>query len=225
MSELQTDESFQIQTGTDDDIRMMLLEEAVRQYRAERTIRVITPRREGVPLSAAALSRLMQGELNPLRNGIKTLTYGKTQFRDGDLVMVTANDAVRGCFNGDIAVFRIHEAECSPRYDVLLQNGSCASWTTEELHEKRLPIELAYAMTVHKSQGSGYSTVLIPLSTEQMSNMLNRNLFYTAISRAKESVILYASGNAVEQALQTIPAPRCSNLAKKARKLMYTKQQ
>ncbi len=217
VSGLLKDENFQIQAGTDDEIRAKLVEEAVRRYRTGESICVITPRRRGVPLGAEELSLLIREKLNPLRDGVRAIPYGETQLRDGDRVMVNVNDAARGCFNGDAGVLCLRGTEDHPRCDVSLQNGSRASWSAEELNS-RLPLELAYAMTVHKAQGSGYDTVLIPLSEEQMGNMLNRNLFYTAISRAKKRVILFGTEEAVERALRTRPSPRNSHLAAKANK-------
>lgn len=75
-------------------------------------------------------------------------------------------------------------------------------------------------MTVHKAQGSGCNTVLIPLPENQMRNMLNRRLFYTAISRAKRRVILFASPDAVELAIRESPRCRNSDLVAKTRELL-----
>ncbi len=219
VSELLKDESFQIRTGTEDELWMLLVDEAVRRYQAGESVCVITPRRRGVRLGAEELSLLIREKLNPPRDGVRALPYGEIQLRDGDRVMVNVNDAARSCFNGDVGVLRLRGAEDHPRCDVSIQNGSRASWSAEEL-SSRLPLELAYAMSVHKAQGSGYDTVLIPLSEEQMGNMLNRNLFYTAISRAKERVILLSTEEAIERALQTRPLPRNSNLAAKTRKYL-----
>jgi len=100
-------------------------------------------------------------------------------------------------------------------------SGNIVAWSAED---ERLPLELAYAMTVHKAQGSGYDTVLIPLSEEQMGNMLSRNLFYTAISRAKERVILFGTEEAIDRALRTRPSPRNSHLAEKTQKYLNGEQ-
>lgn len=215
VEKLHTDGSFQLRTGTDDKLRTMLIAEAVDRYRVGESVRVISPRRSGVPFATQELNTLIREELNPLHEDTKTLQYGKTQFRDKDMVMVTANDPARGCFNGDIGMLRIWETEKSARYYVLFPDGSRTFWTKGELEKKRLPLEHAYAATVHKAQGSGYDTVLLPLSLNQMSNMLTRNLLYTAISRAKRRVIIFGTEEAVEKALLTKPSPRFSKLVEK----------
>ena len=80
-------------------------------------------------------------------------------------------------------------------------------------------MELAYVITVHKSQGSQYGTILLPVSL-QMQNMLGRNLFYTAISRATEQVILLGSEQAVDAAMQRTLPPRNSALVQKVQMKM-----
>ena len=77
---------------------------------------------------------------------------------------------------------------------------------------------MAYAMTVHKAQGSEYDLVLMPL-TASMHGMLYRNLFYTAISRARECVHIYGSSQAIDVALQTAPRARLSKLVPKTRRM------
>ena len=220
VSGLLKDESFQIRTGTDDEIRAKLTEEAVRRYGRNELTCVITPRHKDVPLGSDALNALIREELNPLRAGTGVLNGG-IRFGDGDLVMVTANDAARGCFNGDVGVLHIPSGGEHRGCVVRLNSGNIVAWSAED---ERLPLELAYAMTVHKAQGSGYDTVLIPLSEEQMGNMLSRNLFYTAISRAKERVILFGTEEAIDRALRTRPSPRNSHLAEKTQKYLNGEQ-
>lgn len=202
----------------------MLVDEAVRRYLVDDSVFVITPRRDGVFLSAAALNTLIRDELNPpVRQGLKVLRLGGLVLRDGDRVAITTNDAARGCFNGDVGTLRIRQESEPVRsniYDVLFPDGRRASWTAEELRKANYPLSLSYAMTVHKAQGSGCNTVLIPLPENQMRNMLNRRLFYTAISRAKRRVILFASPDAVELAIRESPRCRNSDLVAKTRELL-----
>jgi exodeoxyribonuclease V alpha subunit len=80
-------------------------------------------------------------------------------------------------------------------------------------------LRLAYAITVHKSQGSEYDAVILPV-TKQFSNLLHRNLLYTAISRAKKQVILVGDLDALDTALQRQPAVRRSMLLSKTRMLL-----
>lgn len=84
-------------------------------------------------------------------------------------------------------------------------------------------LALAYALTVHKSQGSQYDTILMPASMAA-SKMLYRNLLYTAISRAKHEVILVGSREAVNVAMQCVPYPRKSMLVSKTNMLRFNKR-
>lgn len=81
-------------------------------------------------------------------------------------------------------------------------------------------ISLAYALTVHKSQGSQYDTIILPVSTAT-AKMLYRNLLYTAISRARREVSLIGSQEAVNIAMQCVPAPRKTKLVSRTNMLRY----
>ena len=211
-ADFRTDDSFQFVFGTDEKIREMLVNDAVRLYRMGEDVAIITPRRSGVPLGTAELNLLVRERLRPMHAGMRMLQSGGLELWDRDRVIVTQNSAFRGCFNGDVGTLRVRDG----RYDVLFPCGS-ASWTDEELARRRIPLELAYALTVHRAQGSGYGTVLIPLSLEQMGNMLQRNLLYTAITRAKQRVILYCTDGALDRAIQTSPPYRRSRLVERTR--------
>ena len=80
-------------------------------------------------------------------------------------------------------------------------------------------MSLAYAITIHKAQGNEYDTILLPVS-DGFAGMLHRNLFYTAISRAKRQVILYGSANAIGVSLQRSADPRRSMLVAKTHMAM-----
>ena len=114
-------------------------------------------------------------------------------FRVGDKVMQKHNDYEKGVFNGDIGqIFAVQHDMVYVRYpeqDVKYEGA--------EIDE----ITLAYAITVHKSQGSEYHTVIMALVNSH-SIMLQRNLFYTAVTRAKRKVILVGTKRAVQTAVQ-----------------------
>lgn len=160
----------------------------------------------------AELNDTIRERVNPRSIGKKVITKNGLEFRDGDRVVITKNSRTRDCSNGDVGTLRIlDDSPDSTVYYVELPDGRTPRW-------KNIwgvyDLTLAYAMTIHKSQGSEYDTVLMPIFMS-MQRMLSRNLFYTAISRAKREVILYGSPHAVDVAMQKTLPPRKSMLVAK----------
>lgn len=139
------------------------------------------------------LNTLLQERVNPQELGKKEINVGKQIFRVGDKVLQRKNNYEKGVFNGDIGlVWSIQGEKIGVRFldkDVVYEG--------EESRE----LSLSYAMTVHKSQGSEYKTVIIALANSHFV-MLQRNLLYTAITRAKEKVILVGTEKALRIAVQ-----------------------
>lgn len=165
-------------------------------------IQVLTPMRKGV-LGVEQLNPFLQKYLNPPDASKKEKEYGHTLFRQGDKVMQIKNDyqlewEIRGAygiaaekgvgvFNGDIG--RVREInEFAGSMTVEFDQGRYVEYSFKQLDE----LELAYAVTIHKSQGSEYPAVVIPLLTGPQM-LMNRNLLYTAVTRAKKCVTLVGS--------------------------------
>ena len=128
------------------------------------------------------------------------------------------NDRDKACHNGDIGRLFVHsEADEASRYSVLLSDGRFPTWVTDDGLRH---LTLAYAVTVHKSQGSEYDTVLIPIS-KQMQSMMVRNLLYTAITRAKKEVMLFGDLDALDSAMQRVPRQRKSMLVPKTQMALW----
>lgn len=172
-----------------------------------RDIQVLTPR-NGTELGAEALNARLQAVLNPPRGGPEVSRFG-TSFRAGDKVMQTQNDYDREVFNGDLGrVVQIDEAE---RELVVDFEGRPVRYDFGELDE----LVPAFACTIHKSQGSEYPAVVVPLHTLHFT-MLQRNLLYTAITRGKRLVVLVGSRKALEIAINRQDMiRRCSALARR----------
>ena len=213
--ELRWDDSFRLLPADDRAIPDLLCEEAARRYRAGESIQVLSPVRVKTGFSVQALNTRLQNEVNPLT--AEKPTWGK--FRDGDRVIVTQNNAYYNICNGDVGVLHIR-GEKPHRVAVLAVRGTLKTWQIDRGqgeygigHDDAPPpqLALAYALTVHKSQGSQYDTVLMPVSMAT-ARMLYRNLLYTAISRAGKEVILVGSREALNTAMQCIPYPRKSKL-------------
>ncbi len=155
-------------------------------------LQVLTPMHRGT-LGAQNLNETLQGCLNPAG---PTLTRGQHQFRLLDKVMQTRNNYDLGVSNGDIGRVRsIMEEERRLTVDF---QGRLVTYEPSHLDQ----LVLAYACSVHKSQGSEYRAVIIPLSTQHYV-MLRRNLLYTAVTRGKELVVLVGSKKALKIAIDT----------------------
>jgi exodeoxyribonuclease V alpha subunit len=158
-----------------------------------RDIQVLSPMNASL-LGVRNLNSHLQQVLNPLRAGPEIARYG-WKFRLGDKIIQTQNDYQKEVFNGDIGrVAGIDEPaqELSVDYD-----GRLVDYDFGELDE----VALAYALTIHKSQGSEYPAVVIPLHTQHYM-MLRRNLLYTGITRGKKLVVLVGSRNALSAAVR-----------------------
>ncbi len=153
-----------------------------------RDVQVLVPMYKG-EAGADALNDALQEDLNPRGAEIHT---GRRRFRTGDRVIQLRNDYVRGIFNGEIGwVESVAAQSMAVRFDALVEIPA-AEWDQ---------VALAYAITVHKSQGSEYEWVVLPLST-QHAILLDRPLFYTAVTRARRGVVLVGSRRALAIALR-----------------------
>jgi exodeoxyribonuclease V alpha subunit len=170
-------------------------------------IQVLAPMHRG-ELGAGHLNQLLQEALTSGRDEVKS---GGRVFRTGDRVMQLRNDYDKEVWNGDVGqVLRASAAasELAVRFD-----DREVHYGTDELDE----LALAYAATVHKSQGSEYPAVVVPVHTQHYV-MLQRNLLYTAVTRGKRLVVLVGSRKALALAVRNADqAARCSRLAARLR--------
>lgn len=154
-------------------------------------VQVITPMYKGI-LGADSLNNALQTALNPGKGGVKR---GHHLMRAGDKVMQTRNDYEKEVFNGDIGVVKATDDRNSL---VTVEFSSRLITYDREALENLVP---AYAITVHKSQGSEYQAVVFVMHTQHFL-MLKRNLMYTAVTRGRRLVVLAGSRKAVEIALR-----------------------
>ena len=155
-------------------------------------VQVLSPMYKN-PCGVDNLNQLIQERFNPPAEGKAELKGKNVVFRVGDKVMQKHNDYEKGVFNGDMGeIFAIQKDMVYVRYP-----EQDVKYEGQEVDE----ITLAYAITVHKSQGSEYHTVIMVLVNSH-AIMLQRNLFYTAVTRAKRKVILVGTKRAVQTAVQ-----------------------
>ncbi|WFB09436.1 ATP-dependent RecD-like DNA helicase [Streptomyces sp. LX-29] len=169
-----------------------------------RDVQVLAPMHRG-PAGAAALNGLLQQAVTPARPDLPERRFGGRVFRVGDKVTQIRNNYEKGengVFNGTVGVVTSLNAE-EQRLTVRTDEDEEVPYDFDELDE----LAHAYAVTIHRSQGSEYPAVVIPVTTSAWM-MLQRNLLYTAVTRAKRLVVLVGSRRALAQAVRTVSAGR-----------------
>jgi exodeoxyribonuclease V alpha subunit len=169
-----------------------------------RDIQVLTPMHRG-PAGAGSLNSLLQDALTPHPDGTPEKRYGDRVFRAGDKIIQLRNNYNKGkagIFNGTVGTVT----------SLSLQEQTLTVLTDEDEHIDYEFAELdelahAYAITIHRSQGSEYPAVVIPLTTSSWM-MLQRNLLYTGVTRAKRLIVLVGSRRALAHAVRTPGAGR-----------------
>lgn len=171
-------------------------------------VQVLTPMRKGI-LGVQNLNKVLQEYLNPKSDKKRERIVGETLFREGDKVMQIKNnyqiaweirgrnnvviEEGQGVFNGDVGTIKSINL-FTEVVEVLFEDGKFVFYTFKQLEE----LELAYAVTIHKSQGSEYPAVVLPLLTGPKM-LMTRNLLYTAVTRAKKCVTIVGTYDAVEE--------------------------
>lgn len=174
-------------------------------------IQVLTPMRKGL-LGVERLNTILQQYMNPPLSSKAEKEYGTTIFREGDKVMQTKNNyqlewEIRspyglsiekglGVFNGDMGIIR-QINDFAELMTIEFDEGRMVEYPYKLLDE----LELAYAITIHKSQGSEYPAVVIPLLSGP-AMLMNRNLIYTAVTRARKCVTLVGNEQTFYQMVQ-----------------------
>ena len=173
-----------------------------------RDVQVLTPMNRG-SLGARALNAVLQQALNPDAT-LQVTRFGWT-YAPGDKVLQTVNNYEKDVYNGDIGqVAQVDPEEGQVEIDF---EGRIVTYDVGELDE----VALAYAATVHKSQGSEYPVVVIPLATQHYP-MLARNLLYTGVTRGKQLVVVIGQPRALAIAVRNVRATqRLTNLASRLR--------
>ena len=185
-------------------------------------IQVMAPMKKGV-LGVVNLNRMMQSYLNPAERGKEEHSRGDTLFREGDRVMQVRNnyqiewtqrgkygaviDSGQGVFNGDMGILRSIDS-LSETVTVEFDENRSVEYDFGELDQ----LELCYAVTIHKAQGSEYPAVVIPL-LRGPKMLMNRNLLYTAVTRARQMVVLVGDPEVMNEMIDnTSEAKRYTSL-------------
>ena len=167
-------------------------------------IQVLTPMQRG-PIGAANLNLVLQEALNSEGEGLRRGGY---VFRANDKVMQIRNDYDKEVFNGDIGT--VMHIDLEDRTLTVDYDGRLVAYDVTELDE----IVLAYATTIHKSQGSEYPIVIMPIAMSHFV-MLERNLVYTGVTRAKQVLIIIGTKKALAYAIHNVTVKRRNTLLKR----------
>jgi len=179
------------------------------QREAVRTIQVLSPTKKG-DCGSVALNRLLQSALNPEHPGLDSLVHGDMEFRVGDKVIQTKNDYQlsytkkaafgteegTGVFNGDIGYIE-HIDPAEHLMTVCFDDERMVTYQKQQLDA----LELAYCLTVHKSQGCEFPVVVMPV-VGGPPMLMARNLLYTALTRARQLVVLVGREEAIAQMVE-----------------------
>ena len=183
-----------------------ILDAAIRSGIPARDIQVLAPMYRGVA-GIDAINQLMQELLNPLQKGQISFEASQFQYRSGDKVIHLVNDAEVNVFNGDLGYI----TDLIPaKYTESKQDEMMIDFDGNEVVYPRnewYKVRLAYAMSIHKSQGSEFPVVFLPI-TSASKRMLERNLIYTAITRAKSKLILLGELQAFDYATKHMGTSR-----------------
>ena len=195
------------------NVTLQLIKQKLPKYvdAGEYDIQVLTPMRKGL-LGVERLNQILQMYLNPPDKKKRENEYGSMVFREGDKLMQVKNnyqmeweirtkyglciDKGTGIFNGDTGI--IEEInDFAETMTISFDEGRMVEYSFKNLEE----LELAYAVTIHKSQGSEYPAVVIPLLTGPRM-LMNRNLLYTAVTRAKKCVTIVGDENTFDMMVE-----------------------
>jgi len=202
----QQSDCYFIEAGTPERIVDLIVKSAVTSlpkrfgYDPLRDIQVLSPMNRGLA-GATHLNEVLQQALNPPAAGKAELVRGSRTFRVGDKVIQRVNNYKLEVFNGDLGTIEVIDRE---------EQGIAVRFADRIVrYDSADALELAhgFSVTVHKSQGSEYPAVVLPLHTSHFL-MLSRNLIYTALTRAKQTVVMIGSVKALGVAMNNLEAMR-----------------
>ena len=179
-----------------DVVRKLYLEWIPKYYEDKNEIQILSPMTRG-SLGTVSLNKMIQESANPAQQGRAQLSVGEKIFRVGDRVIHRRNNYDLGVFNGDIGVIReIDNAELTCIIS-FFPDGREVQYQRDDIPE----LDLAYAITIHKSQGSEFEVIIMPVLTQHFK-MLYRNLIYTGLTRARDLAVLVGTRKALAMAVK-----------------------
>jgi exodeoxyribonuclease V alpha subunit len=179
-----------------DVVKKLYLEWIPKYFGSDIEIQVITPMTRG-SLGTVNLNKMIQESANPPQKGKRQLLVGERIFRVGDRVIHRRNNYEIGVFNGDIGVIQEIDNEELTCVVSFFPDQRIVEYQRDDISE----LDLSYAITIHKSQGSEFGAVIIPVLTQHFK-MLFRNLIYTGLTRARKFAVLVGTRKALAMAVK-----------------------
>lgn len=191
---------FRFVSLDDSKIADLVVAMAVKLKSRDANFQVLSPKYDGI-VGVTNLNERLREVLNPPGPGKMEVAFGKLRFRVGDRLMVVKNDYKLGVYNGDMGkLVEIKSDFLRVRVHGIGEGGLDATVDIPR-NDVLQKLRLAYAITVHKCQGSEFDTIILPMVREH-GRMLQRNLFYTAVTRAKKRVWVLGDRSAVQRAIE-----------------------
>lgn len=211
-----------VEVESSDDLKQTILHLTSRslaqdyKYDPIMDVQILTPMNRG-DLGTLTLNEELQNLLNPLKPGMFEYKRGNTILRPGDKVIQSVNNYDLGVFNGDIGFVTNTRVDGGK---LIVSFGDDRIVTYED--DQAVDLRLAYAITIHKSQGSEFPVVIIPCSMQHYI-MLQRNLIYTALTRARKMAIFVGSKKALHYAIDNqVSMARQTSLIDKINRALET---
>jgi exodeoxyribonuclease V alpha subunit len=179
-----------------DVVKKLYLEWIPKYFGSDVEIQVITPMTRG-SLGTVNLNKMIQESANPPQKGKRQLQVGERIFRVGDRVIHRRNNYDHGVFNGDIGVIQEIDNEELTCVVSFFPDQRIVEYKRDDFSE----LDLSYAITIHKSQGSEFGAVIIPVLSQHFK-MLYRNLIYTGLTRARKLAVLVGTRKAFAMAVK-----------------------
>ena len=192
-----------------DVVRKLYLEWIPKYFGEKSELQVLSPMTRG-SLGTVSLNKMIQESANPAQKGKGQLSVGERILRVGDRVIHRRNNYDLNVFNGDIGTIREIDTEELTLSVSFFHDGRVVEYTRDAITE----LDLAYAITIHKSQGSEFEAVIIPVMTQRFK-MLFRNLIYTGLTRAKKLAVLVGTRKALAMSVKNQDTSQRQTLLKK----------
>ena len=217
IDDLQFDDSFMLMELPEYEMQRFICETSAKKYTNNESFQLLSPVNYSGSLSVSSLNNALHSLVNPCIDKSKIIDNGNDLLWNNDRILVKQNNHSLGYCNGDIGRLRMYPEESELNLAALdFEDGrTCYLPTIDQMNDLRL----GYAITVHKSQGGEYDSIILPLC-EYNRNMLTRNLLYTAISRARKQIILVGSRDTLDFAIHNHPKKRNSSLVQKVQQII-----
>lgn len=205
--DLEYDDTFRIAKVSNEETAVKTIKKLYADEVAEwgiENVALLCPRRKAgkdnrFQCASDALNPVLQELINPAAEGKDFAVIRRQTWRVGDRVMEWKNTP--DASNGDVGtILKIEDSNNTITVTVSWENGNTSLLGTDEMES----IDLAYALSIHKSQGSEYASVIVPLVADERCSMFQRNLLYTAITRAKKRVILVGDDGSINQCISSV---------------------